>query len=88
MLWSLNDRLSELGYPEDLDRGTRIRLGQAAVERYRKKHGKAPQIADRGRGQHATRVSLYPAADLPLIDEVIQEILGAVGAPAAVGVEA
>ena len=78
VLRSLNDRLRELGYPEDLDRGTRIRLGQVVVERYKARHGKAPQIGDRGRGQHATRVSLYPAADLPWVDAVIQDILGAI----------
>src|ERR1700752_2630422 len=30
--WSLNDRLTERGYPEDLPRADRIRLGQAVVE--------------------------------------------------------
>jgi hypothetical protein len=32
--WSLNERLRELGYPEDIDRSTRVRLGQALVEAY------------------------------------------------------
>jgi hypothetical protein len=51
-------------------------LGQAVVEAYRQAHGKAPKIADRGRGAHATRVSLYEAADLPMVDRLVREMLG------------
>jgi hypothetical protein len=51
-------------------------VGQAVVQTYRQLHGKAPAMADRGRGSHATRVSLYEAADLPLVDAVIQQALG------------
>jgi hypothetical protein len=74
--WSLNERLQEFGYPEDLDRSARVKLGQAAVEAYRQARGKAPQVAGHGRGVHATRVSLYAREDLPLIDAVIQQLLG------------
>ena len=75
--WSLNDRLKHLGYPEDLDRGTRIRLGNATVERYKQEHhGKAPAMAEHGRDGHAKRVALYEAADLPMLDEVIRRMLG------------
>jgi hypothetical protein len=75
--WSLNDRLRHLGYPEDLDRGTRIALGQRAVERYKfKHHGKAPAMSEDGRQGLAKRVALYDAADLPLLDTVIHEMLG------------
>jgi hypothetical protein len=86
--WSLNERLHELGYPADLDRGVRIKLGQAAVEAYRQARGKAPQVAGLGRGVHAKRVSLYEAADLPMVDALITEMLGElVGAAAAAVVE-
>lgn len=74
--WSLNKRLQELGYPEEVSRSARIKLGQAVVEAYRQAHGKAPAMADRGRGPHATRVSLYDEADLPMVDAVIQRVLG------------
>jgi hypothetical protein len=74
--WSLNERLRELGYPEDLSRSQRITLGQAVVEAYKQAHGKAPAMADRGRGSQATRVSLYDAADLPMVDAIIQNRLG------------
>jgi hypothetical protein len=59
-----------------VSRSTRIKLGQALVNANRQAHGKAPAMADRGRGSHATRVSLYEAADLPLVDEVIRRMLG------------
>ena len=78
MRWSLSERLTALGYPEDLDRGERIRLGQAVVEAYKQEHGKAPMIADQGTGPQAKRVSLYEDADLPLVDRVIREQLGEV----------
>jgi hypothetical protein len=69
--WSLNERLRELGYPEDLDRSTRVRVGQAAVLAYRDTHGKAPKVSQTGSGAHAKRVSLYAQADLPLVDGVL-----------------
>jgi hypothetical protein len=75
----LNDRLSELGYPEDLDRSSRVRLGNAAVEAYKRVHGgKGPAMAEDGRQGHAKRVALYEAADLPLVDAVIVDIMGEV----------
>jgi hypothetical protein len=77
--WSLNERLQELGYPDEVSRSVRIRLGQALVEAYKQQHGKAPRIADRGRGAHATRVSLYDAADLPMVDRLVREMLGEPG---------
>lgn len=87
--WSMNDRLQELGYPEDLDRSTRVRVGQAAVLAYRDAHGKAPKVAQTGSGAHAKRVSLYAAADLPMIDAIITEMLGGlIGAEAPVEAEA
>jgi hypothetical protein len=74
--WFLNKRLQELGYAEDISRSMRIRLGQRVVEAYREAHHKAPAMADRGCGAHATRVSLYNADDLPLVDEIVREMLG------------
>ena len=74
--WSLNERLRELGYPEEVSRSKRIKLGQAVVDAYRQAHGKAPAMADPGRRPHATRVSLYDEADLPLVDGVIRAMLG------------
>jgi hypothetical protein len=44
--WSLNERLLELGYPEEVSRSDRIKLGQAVVQAYRQTHGKAPAMAD------------------------------------------
>ena len=74
--WSMGERLQELGYPEDVSRSDRIKVGVAAVERYRQVHGKAPIVADRGSGVHAKRVSLYEVADLPMVDAIIREMLG------------
>lgn len=75
--WSLNERLQELGYPEDLDRGTRIRVGHAVVEAYREAHeGKSPVIADSGTGPQAKRVALYETDDVPMVDALIREMLG------------
>ena len=62
--WSLNDHLHELGYPEDLNRSMRVRLGQAVVEAYKQKHGRAPQMANHEHGEQGRRVSLYEEADL------------------------
>jgi len=77
--WSLNERLQELGYPEEVSRSARIKLGQAVVEAYKQAHGKAPMIADRGSGAQAKRVSLYEAADLPMVDRMVREMLGEPG---------
>ena len=46
--WSLNDRLRHLGYPEDLDRGTRIALGQCCLT-----------LVERGAGIHARGIRTH-----------------------------
>jgi hypothetical protein len=75
--WSLNDLLRELGYPEDIDRSTRIRLGQLVVETYKQAHGgRAPIMAAHGHGEQGRRVSIYVEKDIPMVDRVIRGMLG------------
>jgi hypothetical protein len=76
-LWSLNQRLQHLGYPEDIERGPRVRLGQAAVDAYKEVHGgRGPRMAENHTDQHARRIALYREEDLPMIDRLIKEIIG------------
>jgi hypothetical protein len=74
---SLNDRLQALGYASDLSRSTRIQLGHRVVQAYRAQHGgQGPQMGTQVQGARGRRVALYEPIDLPLVDHVLQEVLG------------
>jgi hypothetical protein len=83
--WSLHARLEALGYTEAVTRAQRIKLGQAVAQAYRERHGQPPPVEVSGHGDSARRMAVYEDADLPLLDAVIRDQLGA--PPAATALE-
>jgi len=70
---TVSERAAVLGYPATWPRAERIRVGHCVAEAYRQQHGQPPPMRRKG----GNRAAIYTAADLPLVDGVLQAELGA-----------
>jgi hypothetical protein len=83
-IWHVGDRIMALGYPQRSVNGGKKRIhpaltkiGRRAAQAYRHRHGAAPMKATRYVDGAPRQVSVYGAADVDLLDQAIEEVLGA-----------
>jgi hypothetical protein len=82
-MWSVGDRIVELGYPQRLvnmrDRRSHrylMLIGKRVAGKYRQRHGRSPMKATRYVDGAPREVGIYLRDDLDLLDSAIEEILG------------
>jgi hypothetical protein len=82
-MWSVGDRIVELGYPQRLvnmrDRRSHrylILIGKRVAGKYRERHDRSPTKATRYVDGAPRKVGIYLRDDLDLLDKAIEEVLG------------